>query len=132
MTNAANTAGWVTRGRHQFSRLFGRFHHGDQQVLHANIQIALDQHRIAGRRTYHRVALIGAQRLQLSKQARYIVRSMLGVKQQPVKACRGGNLRGVGARQAEPNPRLGLPRQQLLLKRVVQHFHSLSFYINTP
>ena len=99
----------IPRGRDQLARLVSRFDHRNQQRLHPDIEILLDEDGIADRQTHHRVHRIATRGLQLAEHGAQIVGTMLSVEQQPVKAGAGQDLDNIRVRERGPHADLLLP-----------------------
>jgi len=105
--HAADALGWVAGGFDHGAGLLGRVHHGYQDGLHTQIQVALDDgharmamaHRHTGHRVCVRVARDG---LQLTQDGGDIVGGVLAIHQHPVKTCARTDLGGVGIGQTQP------------------------------
>ena len=107
----------VAHGLHQLRGLLGGIDHGHQDVLRPQVEVLLDERRLAHGHAADRVAGgIRSQGLQLRLDAAQVVGRVFAVDDQPVKPGQSANFGGVGAGQAHPQANLRLLVLQGLLE----------------
>jgi len=99
-------------------RLLGRFDHGNDECLRADIQVLLDQLRRGVHGTHDGMNRIRRHRLQLPQHAARIVGRMLGIDYQTIEADGGQQFGGVGVGQSHPQPDLRLSLAQRPLESI--------------
>ena len=131
--HAAHAFGRIARGAHQLPGLLGGVHHGYQQGLGADVQVLLDEGRVAHRHARHGVGRLRAGRqgaggagdgLQLVQDGAQVVGRMFAINQQPVVAGARKHFCAVGVGQPEPQADLCLALGQGLFEGVVRCLQS--------
>jgi hypothetical protein len=96
----------IPHGAHHGLSLLGRVDHGDEQVLHAEVEVLLDGDRVAERRAHERGHRVGGDRLQLREDRLEAVRRVLGIDEYDVESAARGDLGVHRARRAHPHAEL--------------------------
>src|ERR1700733_1197085 len=100
----ADAEGWVTRGGHCRGRVVGTVDHRNDDVLRADVEQLLDDHRIGRRRTHQHVDVrVARQHLQLFEGGAQIVGCVLLIKEPPVDPGPRTDLRDVATARGHPH-----------------------------
>ena len=121
--NAAEALRRVANGHDRATGFLLRFHIGDQQRLGADVEQALDDHRVVPGRADHGMRRSAAGRQKLGMHHRQFVRRVLGVEQNPVESGIREDFDREMARQAVPQPDLQPAGLQRLLEGVMKPVH---------
>ena len=113
----------IACGRDRLLRFLLGLHVGNEQRLRADVEEALDHHRVVPRRPHDRVRGAAGRGLQLAVDHRHLVRRVLGVEQQPVVARAGEDLDRQVARQARPQADLLAAGLDRVLERICGKVH---------
>lgn len=94
----------VAHGRDGGLCFRGGVDHGDQQVLHAQVQVLLEQHGVVDRRSDDGLDGVAADGLELGEDGFEAVGAVFGIDQEPVQPGPGAQFGDERAARAHPHP----------------------------
>ena len=103
--HAAHAQRRVAHRPHDLGGLLGGVDHRHEEVLHAEVEVLLDDHRVAERRTHERRDRVGGHGVQLREDRLGSVRGVLGVDEHDVEPAARGDLGVHRAARADPHAR---------------------------
>src|SRR5712692_10866905 len=118
---AADALRRIARRRDGAPRFFGRLHEGKEQRARADVEQALDDHRLVPGHAHHRLGGAALGGAQMMRDVRQLVGRMLHVEEQPVEAgaCRDFGRRRAG--EAHPQADLRRARSKRALEAILRH-----------